>query len=121
MTRQLPPAIRDALDHLLEVASRDTGQSRHCSNFLLSWGNAERCGGWNPVERWGLDLALRADILRMVAYLATPDAMYPDNLGYKDAIRRPGSRLVPASHGQAAPMSRAESPPAQRSCRGVAG
>ena len=83
MAQMLTSPFREALDNLLDVASRDTGQSRICSNFLLSWWNAEECGGWDPVDLWGLDLELRADILRMLAYLATPNARYPDNLGYK--------------------------------------
>lgn len=83
MAQTLPAPVHEALDNLIEVASRDTGQSRLCSNFLLSWWNAESCGGWNPVELWGLDRKLKEDVLCVLTYLATPNAMYPDNLGYK--------------------------------------
>lgn len=88
MTPTPPPAIREALDRLLDVANRDTGQSRRVADFLLSWWNADICGGWNPVDLWGLDPALRVDILRVIIYLATPGACYPDTLGYKAAFER---------------------------------
>ena len=86
MTNTLPPPVREAVDRLLEVAGRDTGQSRKCRDFLLSWWNAEAFGGWNPIDLWGLDLGLRQDILRVLVYLATPGACYPDSLGYKMAF-----------------------------------
>ena len=70
------------------MAGRDTGQSRRVADFLLSWWNAATCGGWNPVDLWGLDPALRLDILRLVVYLARPGACYPDTLGYKPAFER---------------------------------
>lgn len=82
MPRTLPEPVKGAVDRLLEVASRDTGQSRRCADFLLSWWNAEKCGGWDPVDLWGLDLSLRRDVLQVVAYLASADPYYPDNLGY---------------------------------------
>lgn len=82
MPRALPDPVKEAVDRLLEVASRDTGQSRKCADFLLSWWNAKECGGWNPVDLWGLDLSLRRDVLQVVAYLASANAYYPDNLGY---------------------------------------
>nr|WP_237049555.1 hypothetical protein [Lysobacter oculi] len=47
----------------------------------MSWWNAEKCGGWDPVDLWGLDLSLRRDVLQVVAYLASDDAYYPDNVG----------------------------------------
>ena len=81
MPRTLPEPVKGAVDRLLEVASRDTGQSRRCADFLLSWWNAEKCGGWDPVDLWGLDLSLRRDVLQVVAYLASDDAYYPDNVG----------------------------------------
>ena len=88
MPTQLSIADRDALERLLDVAGRDTGQSRRVADFLLSWWNAATCGGWNPVDLWGLDPALRLDILRLVVYLARPGACYPDTLGYKPAFER---------------------------------
>lgn len=88
MTNSLPPPVREAVDRLLEVAVRDTGQSRRCSDFLLSWWNAEECGRWDPLDLWGLDLSLRRDVLCVLTYLATPDARYPDNLGYKAQFDR---------------------------------
>jgi len=83
-----PSAIHETLDRLLDVANRDTGQSRRVADFLLSWWNADTCGGWNPVDLWGLDPALRVDILRVIIYLSLPGASYPDTLGYKTAFER---------------------------------
>ena len=88
MTCPLPPPIRDALDHLLDIADRDTGSGRRVADFLLSWWNADTCGGWNPVDLWGLDPALRVDILRVIIYLALPGACNPDTLGYKAVFER---------------------------------
>lgn len=88
MPRTLPDPVKEAVDRLLEVASRDTGQSRKCADFLLSWWNAGQCGGWDPVDLWGLDLSLRRDILQVLAYLASADAYYPDNVGYRPQFDR---------------------------------
>ena len=88
MTARLHDADGEALDRLLEVARRDTGQSRRVADFLLSWWNADTCGGWNPVDMWGLDTEICLDILRLVIYLARPGACYPDTLGYKAEFDR---------------------------------
>lgn len=88
MHSKLPDDTRAALERLLEVAYRDTGQSRRIADFLLSWWNAEECGGWDPVDLWGLDAALKLDVLRVLHYLARPLACYPDTLGYKAQFDR---------------------------------
>lgn len=36
----------EALERLLEVAQRDTGEGRKVADFLLAWHNAEENGGW---------------------------------------------------------------------------
>lgn len=88
MIHTLPDDTRATLDRLLEVAYRDTGQSRRVADFLLSWWNAEECGGWDPLDLWGLDATLKMDVLRVLHYLATPLACYPDTLGYKAQFDR---------------------------------
>jgi hypothetical protein len=37
----------EAVARLIEIAERDTGQSRRVANFLLAWHNAEENGGWD--------------------------------------------------------------------------
>lgn len=39
-----------ALDRLIRIAQADTGQNRKVADFLLSWGNAAICGGFDPTE-----------------------------------------------------------------------
>lgn len=73
---------RAALDRLLEIASRDTGQSRRCADFLLSWWNAESCGGFDPTDLWGVDLQIKRDMVRMLSFIAL-NPHYPDALGYR--------------------------------------
>ena len=40
MPDTLPDATKAALDRLIGIAQRDTGQSRKVANFLLAWWNA---------------------------------------------------------------------------------
>lgn len=47
-----------ALMNLLQVASRDSGHSRHCADFLLAWWDAAKCGGFDLAALWGLDDAI---------------------------------------------------------------
>lgn len=70
-----------ALERLLQVAEKDTGQSRRVADFLLSWWNADTCGGFDPTELWGLDLDLCRDVLRVLTGLINARS-YPDSLGY---------------------------------------
>lgn len=73
---------KEALERLLAVAARDTGQSRRVADILLSWWNAESCGGIGPTQLWGLDDNLRTDCVRVFAYAAM-NRVYPDELGYE--------------------------------------
>lgn len=79
--------VREALDRLLEVAYRDTGQGRRVADFLLSWWNAGACGKFDPTDLWGLDMPLRVDVLRIVAFIAV-EQRYPDTLGYGPQFER---------------------------------
>ena len=38
---------QQALERLLLIALRGTGQSRRVANFLLAWWNANQCGGFD--------------------------------------------------------------------------
>ena len=72
-----------ALEHLLEIASRDTGQSRRVADFLLAWWNAETMGGFDMTDLWGLDGAIRVSVVKIFVYLAQGTRYYPDSLGYE--------------------------------------
>jgi len=83
----LTPETQAALLRLLEVAHRDTGQSRKVAAFLLAWWNAEECGGFDLTDLWGLDTCLRMDVVRIVAFVATREH-YPDTLGFGSEFKQ---------------------------------
>jgi hypothetical protein len=71
-----------ALRHLLEVASRDTGQSQRVANFLLAWHNSEENGGWDPTDLWSVDPTIAEEMLvflRMLRYTRR----YAEGLGFE--------------------------------------
>jgi hypothetical protein len=82
MSQPLPEQARAALERLIEVAQSDTGQSRRVANFLLSWWNAEQCGGFDLTDAWGVDRAIAADMVTVFTY-AVMHSHYPDTLGYE--------------------------------------
>ncbi len=84
---RLDESQRAALERLLEVAYRDTGQSRRVSDFLLSWWNANECGGFDMTDLWGLDTSLMCDVLVIIVAIAKLQA-YPDTLGYELQFNR---------------------------------
>jgi ParB family transcriptional regulator, chromosome partitioning protein len=75
-----------ALERLLRVARRDTGQARRVADFLLAWHNAEENGGWNPVDLWNVDAAIADDMLAVVR-LIRESHQYPDDLGFGEEIK----------------------------------
>jgi hypothetical protein len=75
----------EALERLLRIAQRDTGQARRVANFLLAWYNAEENGGWDPVDMWNLDAAITDDMLTVVR-LIHESHRYPDGLGFSEEI-----------------------------------
>jgi hypothetical protein len=75
------PAVKAALERLIAVAKRDTGQSRRVANFLLAWWNATDNGGFDITDAWGLDDDLKTDMLYVFS-LAISSHAYPDSLGY---------------------------------------
>jgi hypothetical protein len=81
VTDTLPDAAKAALDRLIGIAQRDTGQSRNVTNFLLAWWNANDCGGFDLTALWGVDAAIAADMVAVFAILPRFQH-YPDALGY---------------------------------------
>ena len=74
-----------ALERLLKVARRDTGQAKRVADFLLAWHNAPENGGWDPVDLWSVDAAIADDMLRVVR-LIRESHPYPDGLGFGKEI-----------------------------------
>jgi hypothetical protein len=70
-----------ALERLLTIAARGTGQSRRVADFLLAWWNAGSCGGFDLTEMWGCDTAITDDMATVFAYVGH-NRNYPDELGY---------------------------------------
>lgn len=72
---------RQALERLLRIAARDTGQCRRVANFLLAWWNASECGGFDLTDLWAVDREIAADMVTIFVML-TNCCSYPDTLGY---------------------------------------
>jgi hypothetical protein len=81
MSKPLCDCERAALERLIEVAQRGTGQGRIVAGFLLAWWNAAECGGFDLTGVWGVDASIAADMLTVFALL-TRHSSYPDTLGY---------------------------------------
>ena len=77
----IPQEIRSAIGRLIQIAKRDTGQSRRVANFLLAWWNADECGGFDLTDLWGMDAPIATDIVTVFATLPVCQH-YPDTLGY---------------------------------------
>lgn len=94
------PNEAQALARLLQVAGSNTGQSATVANFLLSWWNAQSCGGWAPNDLWGLDRSLREDVLIVLGLIARRQ-IYPDTLGlaeeFAELVKRWRPHLAPPS------------------------
>lgn len=78
------PALRragtDALNRLVEIARRDTGQSKRVAGFLLAWWNATSCGGFDLTDLWSVDKEIYDDMLVVIGLIRQSRA-YPDTLG----------------------------------------
>lgn len=70
----------DALARLINIAQRDTGQSKRVADFLLSWWNATRCGGFDLTDIWSVDAEIADDMLVVIGLIRQTRA-YPDTLG----------------------------------------
>lgn len=70
-----------ALERLIEIAKRDTGQSRRVADFLLAWWNAGSCGSFDLTNLWGVDSVIANDMVTVFGLIAKANK-YPDSLGY---------------------------------------
>jgi predicted lipid carrier protein YhbT len=75
-----------ALERLLKIAQRDTGQSRRCADFLLAWHNAGENGGFDPTDLWNVDAEIADDMLTVLALIRSRRS-YPDELGFEREIQ----------------------------------
>lgn len=82
VTPFVPPDVGEALERLLEVARVDTHQARYVANFLLAWWNAGDLGGFDLTETWGLDDALREDVVTVFGFVAC-NKVYPSAYGFR--------------------------------------
>lgn len=71
-----------ALERLIQISKRDTGQPRRVANFLLSWWNARVCGAWDVTEIQSLDRTIEDDIFVVLGLIAQGGC--PSLLGYSD-------------------------------------
>jgi hypothetical protein len=79
--------VTAAIDRLIKIALRDTGQSRRVANFLLAWWNADDNGGFDPTDLWNVDSEIAADIVLVFAYVAT-HREYANNFGYGSQMNK---------------------------------
>ena len=70
-----------ALRRQIEIAKRDTGQSRRVADFLLAWWNAADCGGFDLTNLFAVDGAIAADMVTVFSLIARINR-YPDTLGF---------------------------------------
>ncbi|MFX1722322.1 DUF7673 family protein [Paraburkholderia sp. A1RO-5L] len=91
------PNEKEALERLIEIARRDTGQSRRVADFLLAWWNAGQCGGFDFTTAWGVDDAIATDMVTVFGLIVRVNK-YPDTLGYEaefnDIVREWRPELV---------------------------
>lgn len=78
---------RAALNRLIHIAQRDTGQARKVATFLLAWWNADSCGGFDLTDLWAVDTAISEDMVTVMLLVAEVHS-YPDTLGYGEAFER---------------------------------
>lgn len=71
-----------ALERLIDIAKRDTGQSRRVAEFLLAWWNAGACGSFDLTNLWAVDPAISDDMVTVFAVIAKVNR-YPDSMGYE--------------------------------------
>ncbi|HWE53628.1 MAG TPA: hypothetical protein VG273_27815 [Bryobacteraceae bacterium] len=71
---------------LIEIARRDTGQSRKVADFLLAWHNATENGGWDITDLWSVDEQIAADMLTVLEYVASNPGKYPSDIGFEREI-----------------------------------
>ena len=79
-------AAYEALGRLLDIARRDTGQSRRVADFLLAWHNAEENGGWDPTDLWNVDTAIADDMLTVLRLIRESNR-YPGDIGFEKEMQ----------------------------------
>lgn len=80
---------RDALARLIQIALRDTGQSKRVADFLLAWYNAAENGGWDPADLWAVDLPVGDDMMTVLGLVhGGPRGKYPNDWGFRKEIER---------------------------------
>jgi len=76
---ELPLGQRAAIESLLKIALRDTGQSRRVADFLLAWYNASGNGGWDPGDLWAVEAAIASDMMTVLDLIHRgPAGRYPN-------------------------------------------
>lgn len=73
-----------ALQRLVQIAKRDTGQSRRVASFLLAWWNAASFGSFDPTDLWALDDGIVADIFLVLQLISKNTGKYPDAFELSD-------------------------------------
>jgi hypothetical protein len=63
--------VTSAVDRLINIALRDTGQSRRCANFLLAWWNAADNGGFDLTDLWNVDSEIATDMVTVFTWVST--------------------------------------------------
>lgn len=71
--------VTSAVDRLIKIALRDTGQSKRVANFLLAWWNATDNGGFDLTDMWAVDREIALDMVVVFAWVAT-NQHYVDNI-----------------------------------------
>lgn len=97
------PALRQAglaaLTRLIDIARRDTGQSKRVADFLLAWWNASQCGGFDLTDIWSVDAEIFDDMFAVIAFIrrtrSYPDALStPIHEAFKDLVNSWHPQLV---------------------------
>ena len=73
-------AALDPIYRLIDLAQSDTGQARRAANFLLSWWNAQNCGGFDLTDLWAVDKKVADDMLAAATFIAQHNE-YPTAYG----------------------------------------
>jgi hypothetical protein len=87
MATSISSGQQAALERLIKIAQRGTGQSRMTAEFLLSWWSATHCGGFDLTTLWGVDSTIAADMVTVFAFVASCRC-HPDELGYGEEFRQ---------------------------------
>lgn len=79
-------AVQSALEELLELAERDTSQSRRVANFLLAWWNAAENGGFDLADLYGLNRQSASACAVLFGCIAH-SGVTPNALGYSPRFK----------------------------------